>query len=342
MLFRLLIVTLPVILLSGCSTLGFYVQAIGGELSLLTSRRPIKKVIADPGTPPALQHKLKLALEIRRFASAKLGLPKNGSYKSYVALERPYVSWAVFATPEFSLKPKTWCYPFAGCVAYRGYFDKGDAQSKAAELRQQGDDVYVSGVPAFSTLGWFADPLTSTMMDWSNAQLAALIFHELTHQRVYVEGATDFNEAFATTVADVGVTRWLKTHNKPRALANYRRSQKREAAVTRLMLDARHRLHALYASQAPAAKKRRRKAAILARLRERYGKLLRRWGEKIKTHDLGVLNNARLAAVSAYRKLAPAFRALLAKHRGNLPAFYKAVEKLGDLPKAKRKARLRR
>ena len=192
-------------LLASCSTLNYYSQAAQGQLELLADARPIDDWLADPATNTSLRHRLEAARQIRRFAVQQMGLPDNDSYKNYAALKRQYVLWNVVATPELSLKPLQWCFPVAGCVNYRGYYSKEDAQAYAQELRAGGHDVQVGGVPAYSTLGWFNDPLISTFINYPDAELARLIFHELAHQVVYVAGDSQFNESFASAVEEAGV-----------------------------------------------------------------------------------------------------------------------------------------
>ncbi|MGH8283198.1 MAG: aminopeptidase [Gammaproteobacteria bacterium] len=331
-----------VALLSACSTLGYYGQAIHGELGLLSERRPISQLIADPKTPALLRKKLELAEQIRRFASQKLSLPQNGSYTTYVALDRPYVSWNVFATKPFSLKPITWCFLFAGCVPYRGYFHEQSAQSFADSVRKQGDDVYVSGVPAFSTLGWFDDPLLSSMLGWNDAALANYIFHELAHQELYVKGDADFNESWAVTVADVGVRRWLQASGREAELAGYESRQRHWHMILLLVNTARGQLTQLYASGLPAETMLARKQEIFDGLRKSYA-VLRPQLDGDTGYDSffkGPLNNARLLVISTYTRWVPAFRALLMENNGDLPAFYQAVKRLAHLPQDQRDAEL--
>jgi predicted aminopeptidase len=187
-------------LVAGCQSLAYYTQAIGGHLKVLSRARPVPEWLADPSTPPELKQRLETARRIREFASTHLKLPENNSYAAYAELNRSYVVWNVFAAPEFSVEPKNECFPFIGCVSYRGFYSEGDARRHAAKLREAGYDVYVGGVPAYSTLGWSDDPLLSTFIGYSDAQLARLVFHELAHQLVYVRDDTTFNESFAVAV----------------------------------------------------------------------------------------------------------------------------------------------
>ncbi|MFA9217739.1 MAG: aminopeptidase, partial [Sphingomonadaceae bacterium] len=209
------------LLLAGCAQLKYYMQAAQGQYALWSDARPIDDWLGDPSTDPQLKARLEKALLIRRFAVRELGLPDNASYKNYAALSRPFVLWNVVATPELSLRPIQWCFPIAGCVSYRGYYSKDDAQAYASELRTEGNDVQVGGVPAYSTLGWFSDPLLSTFINYSDAELARMVFHELSHQVAYAGDDTMFNESFATAVERIGVQRWLVQHAGNEARAQY-------------------------------------------------------------------------------------------------------------------------
>lgn len=329
---------LMTLILGGCALPGYYGQAINGELHLLAARQPIARVLANPETPAALKQQLSLAEKIRRFASTRLGLPKNGSYTDYVALNHRYVSWNVFATKPFSLQAITWCFPFAGCVPYRGYFHRQAAEKFAAGLRQQGDDVYVSGVPAFSTLGWFNDPLLSSMLGWSDTTLANFIFHELAHQELYLKGDADFNESWAVTVADVGVRRWLKDTGRESELPAYEAEQRHWHMIVLLVDTARGQLTDSYASGKPAAQVARSKQQIFEQLRKSYAVLRPELGKDTGYDSFfnGPLNNASLLTVTTYTRWVPAFHALLANQNGDLPAFYRAVKQLMRLPKVQR------
>ena len=210
---RIWIPILVLAVVAGCQSLAYYTQAVGGHFDVLSRARPVSDWLADPATPPELRARLETARHIREFASKSLGLPDNGSYLSYASIDRPYVVWNVFAAPELSVEPKLECFPFAGCVSYRGFYSEDDARRHAERLREAGYDVYVGGVPAYSTLGWTDDPLLSTFIRYPDAQLARLVFHELAHQLVYVKNDTTFNESFAVTVEEEGVRRWLEAES---------------------------------------------------------------------------------------------------------------------------------
>ncbi|WP_338474090.1 aminopeptidase [Pseudomonas sp. MS646] len=339
--FRVLFPGLLLLLLNGCSSVGYYSQLVGGQLRLLQAREPIDKVIADPTRDAQLRTHLAQAREARAFASAHLHLPDNKSYRLYADIGRPFVVWNVFATPEFSLAPQTHCFPIAGCVAYRGYYSQGAARGEAALQRLQGMDVSIGGVEAYSTLGWFNDPILSSMMHWGDERLATLIFHELAHQRFYVKDDTEFNESFATFVEQEGTRQWRAS----RGLApdNGKRMQQRDQ-FTQLVLDTRQRLETLYAQPLPAEQMRQRKAQAFKRLRSDYEHLRDSQWAGDKRYDAWVyapMNNARLLPFGLYDQWVPAFAALYRQQDGDWEAFYSAVEKLGRLPIEARKAALK-
>ena len=325
--------------MSGCATLGYYAQSVRGQMELLSQRVPIKKVLDRPGTPPALARKLALVLKARRFASRDLGLPDNGSYRSYVALDRPFVVWSVFATPRLSLQPVKWCYPLIGCVSYRGYFSKQAADAFAAGLAHKGDDVYVGGVAAYSTLGWFDDPVLSSMLRWDDTRIAQVIFHELAHQELYVKGDTAFDEAFAVTTAKEGVRRWLRAQHKPGAWKAFLRDQRMEQQFVALVLRTRSHLQAVYASSRSRAEKLRAKRQTFAQMLDAYRALKREWGgydgyDEWMYHDM---NNAKLASVETYQAFVPAFEHLLKIAGGDLPKYYALAARIGRLPPTRRR-----
>ncbi|MGH8481918.1 MAG: aminopeptidase, partial [Nevskiaceae bacterium] len=292
-----------------------------------------------PRTDAALRRKLERALDARAFATRELGLPDNASYTSYADLGRPYAVWNVFAAPELSLQPHEWCYPFLGCLAYRGFYDRGRADRAADALRARGLDVFVAGIPAYSTLGWFDDPLLSTMAGDDDA-IAGSLFHELAHQVHFADGDTRFNESFATFVQQEGLRRYLK--DAPELARQAARRQQWEADFVALMLAARERLEAVYASAAADAEKRERKRAEFERLRQEYAALRRAWrGEE--EADRGWIagpNNAQLLPFGLYHAWVPAFARLFEQHGSDWPAFYRAVGELAELDPAERTRRL--
>jgi predicted aminopeptidase len=329
-------------LLVGCDTAGYYMQAFRGQAEMWHATRPIADVMADPDAPKALKDRLSHAMRIREFASGRLGLPDNSSYRGYADLKRPYVVWNLFAADAFSVRPKHWCFPIAGCVAYKGYFSRAEAEAAAAELKRNGDDVFVGGVPAYSTLGYFNDPVLNTFIHYPQAELARLIFHELAHQVAYARDDTAFNESFAVTVEREGVRRWMEAHGTAAELQAFHRAQERRMSFYQIASKYRRRLDQLYASGLPRAQMAERKDAIFDELAEEYKALKTSWGG-FKGYDpwLGPnANNASLASVAVYTHLVPAFQALLERSGGNLPRFYEEARRLAALPKTQRQAEL--
>ncbi len=332
-----------VALLAGCSTVGYYAQSIGGQWEILSRSREITEVLEDSRNNAFLQKKLNLVLQIRRFATEVLHLPDNGSYTRYADLGRPYAVWNVFAAPEFSTTPHTWCFPVVGCVVYRGYFKAEHAQRFAASLKSRGMDVFVDGVPAYSTLGWFADPILNTVMRFSEVDLAGLVFHELAHQVVYVKDDSMFNESFATAVELEGVRRWLQSKGDDVRSAAYRERKRRDRNVIALILQHRDRLSRIYESDRDAAWMRREKQAVIAGLQREFRDLAAAWPDydRFKAWFSTPINNAKLAAVAAYQDFVPHFEALLAGTHGDLRRFYKEVQLLTRLSRSERTNRLK-
>ncbi|WP_199100008.1 aminopeptidase [Dyella sp. ASV21] len=330
------------LLLSACSTVGYYAHVATGQGQLVAHRRDVATVVADPATDPALKQRLQLAQEARGFASAHLGLPANRSYTSYVQLDRPYVVWNVFATPAYSIAPIQHCFPFAGCVAYRGYFSHDKAQAEAAHLEAAGDDVYVGGVPAYSTLGWFADSILSSMMRWDDDELAGTIFHELAHQLIYVKDDSAFNESFASFVQAEGLREWRQSRGLP---PQDGAESTMSDGFTRLVLELRDRLKTLYASGLDAASMASGKQREIADFRVRYA----HWRDSQWPNDhrydawvAGPINNARLLPFGLYDHWTPAFAAIFKQAEGQWPAFYASVRELARLPPAQREQALQR
>jgi predicted aminopeptidase len=323
---RALLILLSAGALAGCETLAYYGQAVAGQLAISVAARPVAKVLADPDVPPALKERLRTARELRDYATRELGLPDGGAYRSYAELDRPYALWNVVAAPEFALKPVQSCFPIAGCVAYRGYFDRQDAERYAATQRAAGYDVVVYGVPAYSTLGWFDDPLLSSFIDYRDAELARLVFHELAHQVVYVKDDSAFNESFAVVVEREGLRRWLR--DAGRAAPDARRRE-----FEQLTAELRAQLQALYAMPlAPAEMRRRKREALEA---------LRPWLARMRGFESAEPSNAVLASFATYTQKVPAFERLLAAAGGDLGRFYARVRELARLPRAERDAALK-
>ncbi|MGA7180353.1 MAG: aminopeptidase [Thiobacillaceae bacterium] len=326
------------LLVGGCVSINYYSQAINGEMDVIHRAQPIERVLADPNAEDSLKHKLNVVRQIRKFASSELGLPDNGSFRRYADLQRPYEVWNVFAAPEFSTQPKEWCYLLLGCADYRGYFSHDGAEAAARRLQQGGYDTYVSGVPAYSTLGWFDDPVLNTFVHYPDTQLAALIFHELAHQVVYVSGDTTFNESFAVTVEEEGTRRWLSRSGTKEQLAAYEAVETRGQAFATLVNKYRARLTEIYATTLPDDAKRVRKAEALRAMQTAYQNLKSAWNG-FAGYDKWFAqqpNNAQLASASVYTQMVPAFQELLAGEDGNLPRFYRAVKDIGALPERER------
>ncbi|KPX02333.1 aminopeptidase [Pseudomonas savastanoi] len=331
-----------VTLLAGCSSVSYYGQLAQGQWQLLQAREPVAKIVADPKRDAGLRERLARSQLARTFASEHLHLPDNQSYRLYADLGRPYVVWNVFATDEFSLEPVTHCFPIAGCVAYRGYYSPGGARGEAALQRQAGKDVYLSGVEAYSTLGWFNDPILSSMMGWGDERLATLIFHELAHQRFYVKDDTEFNESYASFVEQEGTRQWRAARGLPPESVS--QSARRDQFI-RLVLDTRERLKALYRQPLSAEVMRAHKAEEFERLRSDYRKLRDEQWAGDKRFDAWInspMNNAKLLPFGLYDQWVPAFAALFRQVNGDWVAFFNAVEKLGGLPVEARKAALQR
>ncbi len=341
-LFRFLLVALAMSSLPGCGTM-YVAQAAVGEWHVMRARRPLDDVVLDKSTPESVREELFRVREAREFASDVLKLPDNRSYRTYADIHRAFVVWNVVATPEFSVAPLRWCFPVAGCVAYRGYFSERKAHDFAARLAKKGYDVAVGGVPAYSTLGKFADPVLSTMLGYGANELAATIFHELAHQLLYVKNDTEFNEAFATTVEEEGLRRWLQQRGAPGQMAAYRQQRERGLEFIALFSHARDKLARLYASGQTPAQMRPQKQAILKQLGVDLGALERRLRVRSPVYDEWIangLNNAELTSLATYYDCMPGFERLLAQEGGDLQRFYAAARELSKLPQAERHDKL--
>ncbi|WP_193176540.1 aminopeptidase [Oricola nitratireducens] len=337
--FRSMAAAVLLLVLTGCTGISYYAQSLNGHIRMISARQKVERLIDDPSEPSALRAQLELASDIRRFATGELALPDNNSYRVYVDTHRDFVTWAVFAAPEFSLNARSWCFPLYGCVPYRGYFSREAASRFAAGIERQGLDVYISGVTAYSTLGLFSDPLLNTMLRHDETYLAGLVFHELAHQRFYVRGDTAFNEAFAVAVETTGVKKWLRRRHETAALRRYEAGRKREADFLALVAEARNELKAVYGGSGDAEQKRVAKEAVIENLRLRYRRLRDgRWGgyDGYDAWFDSPINNAKLAATGFYNDLAPAFVHLLDVCSGDYPDFYAAVARLGALDRDKR------
>lgn len=327
-------------LLAGCEMAAYYSQAIGGHLDLVARAQPVERLLADPATPERLRQRLGTAARIRDFASRELKLPDNGSYRSYADLGRPYAVWNVVAAPQFALEAVQSCFPVAGCVRYRGFYAHADAARHAAGLRAQGHDVFVYGVPAYSTLGWFDDPLLSSFIHYADAELARLVFHELAHQLVYAKGDSSFNESFAVAVEREGVRRWLMAQGRESELQSFTAAMGRGREFASLMAAARTRLAAIYREDAPADAMRARKAGAFAALRTEYEALKHGRWNGFAGYDRFFVeqepNNALLASFATYTQHVEAFERLLAQEGRDLERFYARVRALAALDPAAR------
>jgi predicted aminopeptidase len=342
---------------SGCRTLSFYTQAIGGQYQIFAHSHAIDKIVADPETSPELKDQLELILRLREFAEKELKLPVDGHYRKYTDVHRDYVVWNVQAAPKFSLEPKTWWYPLVGSLEYRGYFSEKGAHKEGDYLNQKGYDVFVGGVDAYSTLGWFKDPVLNTFISRPESDLAELIFHELGHQRVFARGDTDFNEAFATTVGQEGARRWIQARGDTNLFEAYRVSMKRNDQFVHLIMRTRATLEAVYGDQrdkdgnlkaakkspAPAAEMQARKERVFKDLRAEYAALKAQWNG-YSGYDAWFsreLNNAQLNTIANYYDFVPGFEQLLQLKKGDMEAFYTAAERLANMQKEERHQWLR-
>lgn len=340
-----LLLLLAVILgAASCSTSRFYSQAVKGQAEILRRAKPIPEVLRDPKTGPKLQAQLALVQEIRAFAHDHLKLPTDRQYKNYADLGRKFAVWNVYAAPEFSLKAKSWDYPFVGSLKYRGFFTEDVAQKEAEGLREEGYDVVVGGVRVYSTLGWFSDPVLNTFVNDKEPQLAEVLFHELTHARFFVSGDTDFNEAYATACGQEGVRQWLRARGDTAALAKYESGLREFGRILALLRGTRTRLEALYAQEGkmPEAEMRRQKELILDHTRSAYAAMKRR-GESDAGYDrlfVKQLNNARLTALATYYDLVPAFHQLYEEQGRDWEKFHQTVEAMKPLTKNARREKL--
>ena len=334
------------LLLPGCSALSYYWQAFNGQMEVRRLSRPVEAVLADTATGAELKRKLAYALRVRDFAGRELGLPDNRSYRLYADLQRPYVVWNVFAAPELSLELKTQCFPVAGCVPYRGYFSKEAAEARAAEMRVAGDDVHVGGVPAYSTLGWFDDPLLNTFIGYPDLEIARLIFHELAHQVAYVKDDAAFNESYAVAVEEEGIKRWAKAHAGAAEMRSYEAFKGRQRELVALLMNARTALADVYAKRADDTTRRVGKARVIETLKAEYETLKGGWSlnpDEAKRYDdwfYRDLNNARLGSVAVYTEYVPMFARLIAREGGDMQQFHAAVKALAALSREDRIKRL--
>lgn len=333
---------LSLLLLSSCADTGYYWHSAKGQFSIMQQARNIDELLQDPATSPALSRQLRKVQTFRQFAFDQLALPKSASYTEYADLGRPYVLKNLFASDEFSIQLQRWCYPLVGCAGYRGYFDEHMLNEFRSHLLQQHKDVYVANVSAYSTLGWFDDPVLNTFVNWPDYRLAGLIFHELAHQRLYIDGDTRFNESFAVAVQQAGVEKWLQAQGETAKLQRYRQLLRNRSRVVALIEQTRQQLDALYHSDLTPPLMRVRKQQMLLQLRQSYQQMSAGFNIKdgfSRWFESG-LNNAKLASVSTYHAQVGAFRHLLKRHHGDFAAFYRAVAVIAAMPQAQRRQQL--
>lgn len=332
-------VLLLITLLSGCTSFSYYTQAIRGHLALTMAGKPVDDFIVSKNTPPELRNKLMLSRQARHFAKSRLALDPGGAFTEYVVLEHPWVVVNLVAVPEFSLQPHQWCYPILGCQAYRGYFHLEDAQAEERRFRAEGYDTFIGGVTAYSTLGWFDDPLHSGFTNLDDDRMVALMFHELAHQMVYMAGDTAFNESFATAVELEGLKLWLLRQGDPSAFQQALIRLKRRNKTYDLVAAASTELSKLYQRQDVLSEDslRERKRLIFDDLASAYKKLRDASNEQPAGEASVVFNNARIALFSQYNQYVPAFRQLLKQSNYDFQVFYHAAEDLSKQPEKQRR-----
>jgi len=331
-------IVLLLVYVSGCSTIDYYHQSISGHFNLISKRERIVDIVNDPTRDEKLITQLHLVEELRSFASDWLKLPDNDSYRSYVQLDKPYVTWNVFAAPEFSGTLQQWCFLVVGCVPYRGYFDEVEANSYAEQLSEQGLDVYVAGVPAYSTLGWFDDPLLSSMLDRGEIVAAAYIFHELAHQQFYLKGDGAFNEAFATAVEEIGVLEWLQQQDRGQDVQRYDDWLIQKSIFSEFVKSSRDEFEVLYQQEYDIEKMQAEKEILISEMRRKFANLSSENNQiaRYSKWMAGPLNNAQLGAISLYRELLPSFRRIFGVCENDLDRFYGYVERIAKLPEEQR------
>jgi len=301
----------------GCSTVSFLSQAVTGHCRVMSSRVSIEKILMENGLDSLSRKKLRMILELREFASAELGLPRNKSYMLFSEIKEEYLGWNVYAAPKFSVEPITWSFPIAGRVVYRGYFSKEGALKFAKKIEEEGNDVYVSPISAYSTLGWYNDPVLSSHLRLDEIRLAGLIIHELAHQQLYIKGDSRFNESFAVTVERAGVLRWLKSTGRDDQIAEAVKMWEHQDETNSKMLDARSRLSELYHSDIDTAAMEQKKDSLLKAFVVEIGRP--RFGE---------MNNAFFVPVNTYYSMVPKFQSMLDSLGGDFKEFYREAEGL--------------
>jgi predicted aminopeptidase len=341
-LFKSLLITILLSLSMGCSSVGYYSQAISGHLKLMRARQPVAGLLASNDTDAELREKLQTLVDARQFAVEQLHLPQNDSYSTYAETGRRYVTWNVIAAAEFSVQARTWCFPVAGCVNYRGYFAEADAESYADGLKSEDYDVTIGGSAAYSTLGWFDDPLLDTMLRGGDIRYVATLFHELSHQLLYIKDDSNYNEAFASFVEQEGMRIWLRDRGEMQRIDKYNTRLQRSEQFAGLLRSTRAELQTLYSKDMPAEGKRLAKAQVFKGMRVRYEKLKKSW-QGYAGYDSWFarpLNNARLVSVSTYRRYIPAFSAMFRETGEDLEAFYTLAKSIAELPADERRKKI--
>lgn len=335
---RLFFVLPLVLLLSACADLGYYWHAAKGHLAIMDKRVAIEDLLVDPETDAGLKQRLLLVIDIRRFAIDRLALPESGSYTDYAQLERPYALQNLFAAPEFSTRLLTWCYPIAGCTSYRGFYEQQRLDDFIEALKVGNNDIHIGRVPAYSTLGWFDDPILSSFIDWPDHRLAGLLFHELSHQRIYIDDDTRFNESLASAVQEVGIRLWLNSRGQNGLVDKFNRSLAYRRDVVLLIETTRNQLTDLYENEATDEVKREQKQKIFQTARQSYEEIsgIHDYRDGFAKWFAGELNNAKLGSVSAYNALIPAFVSMIDAFNDDFEQFFVYVEHIGGLDREKR------
>lgn len=333
-----IILILCLLQVTACSSIGYLFHTSSNHLKLMSQRQSIEKVIEDDDLDAGTKSSLQDVIRLREFASNELLLPRNKSYTSYVALGRDSVTWVVFAAESYSLQAKTWCFLIVGCVPYRGYFDYSKAEEFSVQLQQQGYETYIASVPAYSTLGWFSDPILSSMLNHGHLSTAEYIFHELAHQKLYLKNDSSFNEAFATAVGQIGVSRWLQSEGDEERLTRYLESNERKQEIYRLVGELRLGLAEVYNSTEHVKNRQVQKSQVILHYKNLMTDKLKSWGSysQYKQWLLDDINNAKLNAFSTYREMVPSFLSLYQRCDGSLIRFYSALERLENLDKQAR------
>ena len=335
--YRNIVLLLFTALISGCSTINYYTQSIQGQFEVIQKSQSINLLLGENNLSNSQRERLETILELRKFSTDQLGLPNNNSYLSYADLGRDYVIWNIFATEEFSLSPIKWCYLIVGCLDYRGYFSESEAKQHAMKLKEQGHDIYLGGVSAYSTLGWFDDPVLNTMLRWSDIQLATVMFHELAHQQIYIKNDTKFNESYAEVVATIGVTKWLEQSADNNVLSKYMQSQTQEKQFISLVMEYKALLSKLNLSEIGKELMRSQKELIFKQMKDKYNNLKSHWKNDPYSQWFSTgLNNAKLSAIVTYQQYASSFIGIFDKLDRDLERFYSLIKSLSECKQMKR------